>query len=212
MRTETVNDAGIPLIRTSSRLATQAIFQTAERCDVPSRIASVFLPSVSKLNRNRVGPLRNPEVGEWVSQRVLCETQQSVLIVFHRIRLNEPSRRVPIMNLVMAEQPDNLWGQIRPEAWRDTPCTPGRVAIEDDVREGRAVFYIDGPSQAAEVRLPRCALLHEEGGKVLPVILIQAESRSDGEVLVGYRPLVGGNGICMLGEVDLLDGPDEMFN
>jgi hypothetical protein len=43
------------------------------------------------------------------------------------------------------------------------------------------------------------------------VILIQAESRDDGKVLVGYRPLTGGNGICTLDEVDLLDGPDEMF-
>jgi hypothetical protein len=43
------------------------------------------------------------------------------------------------------------------------------------------------------------------------VILIQAESRSDGEVFIGYRPLSGGIGICVLGEVDLLDGPDETF-
>ena len=53
MRTETVDDVAIPLIRTSSRLTTQAIFQRAERCDVPSRIASVSLPSVSICNRNR---------------------------------------------------------------------------------------------------------------------------------------------------------------
>jgi hypothetical protein len=116
------------------------------------------------------------------------------------------------MNLVMAEQPDNLWGEIQITAWRDTPCTRGRIAREDDVREGRAVFYVDGPSQTAEVPLPHCAVLHEEGGKTVPVILIQAESRSDGEVFVGYRPLSGGNGICLLGDVDLLDGPDDRLS
>jgi len=111
----------------------------------------------------------------------------------------------------MAEQDSNLWGQIKLETWSDTPCTLGRIANERDVQEGRAVFYVDGPSQAADIPLPRCALLHEDGSKILPVILIQAESRDDGEVLVGYRPLSGGNGICMLGEVDLLEGPNEMF-
>jgi hypothetical protein len=111
----------------------------------------------------------------------------------------------------MAEQPADLWGRIQPENWRDTPCTLGRIAGEGDVKQGRAVFYVDGPSQAAEFPLPRCALLHEAGAKILPVILIQAESRDDGKVLVGYRPLSGGNGICMLDEVDLLDGPDEGF-
>ena len=117
------------------------------------------------------------------------------------------------MNLDMAEQPSNLWGQIQLEAWRDTPCMRGRVANEDDVRDGRTVFYVEGPSQAADLPLPRCALLHdEERGTPLPVILIQAESRSDGEILFGYRALNGGNGICVSGEVDLLDGPDETFH
>jgi hypothetical protein len=111
----------------------------------------------------------------------------------------------------MSEQPADLWGRIQSDNWRDTPCTLGRIASKGDVQRGRAVFYVDGPSQAADVPLPCCALVHEEGARVIPVILIQAESRDDGKVLVGYRPLSGGNGICMLDEVDLLDGPDEMF-
>lgn len=111
----------------------------------------------------------------------------------------------------MTEQPAGLWGRIQSENWRDTPCVLGRVASEGDVQQGRAVFYVDGPSQAADVPLPRCALLHEDRGKAMPVILIQAESRDDGKVLLGYRPLSDGNGICMLEDVDLLDGPDEMF-
>ena len=85
----------------------------------------------------------------------------------------------------MAEQSGNIWGQIQLEAWRDTPCTQGRVASEEDVREGRAVFYVDGPSQAADLPLPHCALVREERGALLPVILIQAESRHDGKILVG---------------------------
>jgi hypothetical protein len=112
----------------------------------------------------------------------------------------------------MADERMGLWGRIPIEGWQETPYTTGRVANEEDVREGRAVFYVDGPSQAADLRLPRCALLAEEGGNAQPVIAIQAEVRYDGEVLIGYRPLTGGNGICMLKELVLLDGPDHSFD
>lgn len=103
------------------------------------------------------------------------------------------------------------WGEIRIEAWRDTPCTIGRAAREDDVREGRAVFYVDGPSEISALPLPCCALLKEESGSLLPVIVIQAEGRDDGGTVVGYRPLSGGNGICMLNELELLDEPNDLF-
>jgi len=112
----------------------------------------------------------------------------------------------------MAEEPRDLWGPIQLESWRATPCIQGRAANEDDVREGRAAFYMVGSSPAADITLPHCAVLQIENGKRLPVILIQAESDGNGRVLVGYRPLNGGNGVCMLWEVDLLDGPDETFN
>ena len=112
----------------------------------------------------------------------------------------------------MPGQQGNLWGAIESQAWHDTPCISGRVATEHDVREGRAVFYVSGPSHAANLPLPHCALLHDDDHHITPVILIQAEDRDDGEVLVGYRPLVGGNGICLLSELELLEGPNELFN
>lgn len=111
----------------------------------------------------------------------------------------------------MAESPNQNWGEIKLEIWQNTPFTAGRVANEDDVREGRAVFYVDGPSEAATLSLPRCALLRENGGHARPVVVIQAEVRFDGKIFVGYRPLAGGNGVCTLDELDLLDGPNELF-
>jgi hypothetical protein len=103
---------------------------------------------------------------------------------------------------------EDLWGPIQRDKWRNTPCTMGRVANEDDVREGRAVFYVASPSLAADMVLPRYGLLREGDTEPLPVVLIQAERRDDGEVIVGYRPLAGGNGICFLKELELLDDPE----
>ena len=95
--------------------------------------------------------------------------------------------------------------------WRDTPCTADRVAQEEDVREGRAVFYVNGPSEPVEMALPHGALLRDEDGQVVPVIVIRAESTNCGEV-VGYRPLKGGNGVCAPNELELLDRPDSRFH
>ncbi len=101
--------------------------------------------------------------------------------------------------------------------WRDTPCVRGRVATEDDANAGRAVFYLDlsdgQESHPVDLDLPRCAILHEEGERDLPVIVIQAEEGNNGTVqlIAGYRPLTGGGGICMLSQLELLPEPDHRF-
>lgn len=76
------------------------------------------------------------------------------------------------------------------------------------MRAGRAVFYVNGVSNPASVAVPLCGLLSEKGAASLPVVVIQAESRYDGQVLFGYRPFKGGNGICMSDEVQFVDGPE----
>jgi len=58
-------------------------------------------------------------------------------------------------------------------------------------------------------------VLHDENGGTTPVIVIQVEesdNRSGSvKVFAGYRPLTGGNGICMLHQLELLDHPDHRF-
>ena len=113
----------------------------------------------------------------------------------------------------MPDEPSNredLWGPVNRDVWRETPCIVGRAANEQDVRDGRAVFYVDGPAGPVEVALPHCALFRQENGQKLPVIAIQAESHVAGQVLIGYRPLSGGNGICMPGSCSVSDSPDPL--
>ena len=96
-----------------------------------------------------------------------------------------------------------LWGPISAGEWRDVPCVTGRTATEADVAAGSAVFYIQGHSAAASMRLPCCALRLLEDGSEQPVVVIQAEVASQGTVL-GIRPLSGGNCICLVTEVRVL--------
>jgi hypothetical protein len=108
---------------------------------------------------------------------------------------------------------DLLWGTVDVEHWQETPCLRGRVAVEQDVRDGRAVYYIKDADEIgvvhADIGLPHCAILSADG-ESLPVVIIQSEQLG-AKHTIGYRPLSGGNGICTIAEVDLLKEPDERF-
>jgi len=108
---------------------------------------------------------------------------------------------------------DSLWGKIDVENWQQTPCLRGRVAAEQDVKDGRAVFYLGNADEIGAVHvdigLPHCAIIHARGADV-PAVVIQSE-RAQNKHYVGYRPLSGGNGLCVLSEIELLAEPDADF-
>jgi hypothetical protein len=110
---------------------------------------------------------------------------------------------------------DELWGEIDIHRWSGIPYTSGHVASEEDVLAGRAVFYLEDPDEISarpySISLPHCAVLtDEEAGEKIPVIVIQAE-HADNIIYIGYRFLGGGNGMCTLPEIELLDEPDAGF-
>ncbi len=100
---------------------------------------------------------------------------------------------------------EDLWGPIHQQHWQATPCIRGRQATEQDVKDGRAVFYVNGSAIPADLPLPACAYQRIENGSEQPVVVVQAEVVPDG-TLLGVRPLAGGNGICLMGEVRMLPG------
>jgi hypothetical protein len=85
-----------------------------------------------------------------------------------------------------------------------------------DVKAGIAVFYSPTgpqfiPNEPYFTELPAPAILREGGaGEPTPVILIQAEQGPNG-VIVGYRHLGGGNGLCTLEELEILPNRDSRF-
>jgi len=113
----------------------------------------------------------------------------------------------------MTDQINDLWGPLDINTWSQTPCITDRVATKDDVEAGLAVFYINNPREMKplKVKLPACAIHTDQDTKQeTPVIMIQAE-KFQGQKLIGYRFLNGGNGIGLLSEFTILRGPDKRF-
>lgn len=95
--------------------------------------------------------------------------------------------------------------------WDKTPCISGRIATEEDIENGIAVFMIPEGSIPCATDLPICAIqTDEESGEGTPVIIIQAEQINN-SITLGVRYLDGGNGVCTLDEVELLEKPNNEF-
>ena len=106
------------------------------------------------------------------------------------------------------------WGAIDINHWQEVPCLVGRVATDDDVRVGRATFYLGSPSEIgaefADIDLPHCAIRTDEHSQQIPVVIIQSE-RADDKHYIGFRFLDSGNGVGLRFEFQLLDAPNELF-
>jgi hypothetical protein len=87
----------------------------------------------------------------------------------------------------------------------------GALATEEDVEAGRAVFFLGNldevPARPSAMHLPALALWSDpELGARRPVIVIQVELGQ--QHLAGIRFLEGGNGVCLLEELELIDESD----
>lgn len=104
-----------------------------------------------------------------------------------------------------------MWGAFEVKDWEALPHIKGRVATEDDIKNGCAVFMVPTGSQPVDADLPMCAIqVDEETHKRTPVVIIQAEQYGN-NVALGVRYINGGNGVCTYEEVDLLQEPNEEF-
>jgi hypothetical protein len=97
------------------------------------------------------------------------------------------------------------------------PIAMTKAATEEDCKAGRAIFYIpDNRSKVYDLGRPlpvtaryrqetETSTASEQGiiaaGTVVEII--QCEIGDNGEILVGFR-YAGGEGICMLNELDIL--------
>jgi len=57
---------------------------------------------------------------------------------------------------------DDVWLPIDISQWRGVPCLSDRIAREEDVGSGRAVFFLENPEEInahpLDVNVPRCAI------------------------------------------------------
>ena len=106
----------------------------------------------------------------------------------------------------------DVWGPIDVASWRNLPACTAKLATEEDVENGRAVFFVPvgteyEPSSVYPIELPFPAILIESNK---PVIAIQCEE-VNGKVAVGFRYVAGGNGLCLLDELEVLRDVDARF-
>lgn len=105
-----------------------------------------------------------------------------------------------------------MWDEINLDNWEDVPSISGRVATEEDIANGIAVFAIPSGSQAYNVKLPLCAVqIDSETNERVPCIAIQIEEADNG-IFIGVRYLNGGNGVVTSEEIELYEQPNEDFN
>lgn len=107
--------------------------------------------------------------------------------------------------------PENIkdnWPAFDIRSWKIIPSFSGKIASESDAKKGAAVFCIKDVNFEHipfKIELPKLAyLIDSENKNKELVVLIQAESTSQG-VVVGYRNPLGGNGACFFYELELLD-------
>jgi hypothetical protein len=103
---------------------------------------------------------------------------------------------------------ENLWGAIDLSNWKQTPHIKNKVATEQDVIDGRAVFYIENGGKEhtpLNANIPFIAYqVDEESSTKTLVIAIQAE-KVDGDQFVGVRYIEGGNGVCRWSELEIVE-------
>ena len=104
-----------------------------------------------------------------------------------------------------------MWEKIELKKWHEVPCITGRVATEEDIKNGIAVFTIPSGSKPYDIQLPLCAMqIDEKTSERIPCIAIQIEE-ADNEVFIGVRYLDGGNGVGTPEDIELYEEPNDDF-
>ena len=105
-----------------------------------------------------------------------------------------------------------MWEEIKIENWKCVPFTSGRVATDQDVEDGNAVFHIPSGSKPYETGLPLFAIqISEDESKRVPCVVIQVENCTEGTA-VGVRYFEGGNGVGMANEFEFYNDIPEEFS
>ena len=97
-----------------------------------------------------------------------------------------------------------------PDNWKDHPCVTGRPATEQDVRENRATFVVEGATEADVYSLncPMPAILKGNDGNEVSVLILQAQySPSRTTVVYGAIDQLGKHYVATPGDIRILPEP-----
>ena len=92
--------------------------------------------------------------------------------------------------------------------WTKIPHVSGRIATEEDVKNGNATFRINDKGQehkTLSIKIPSLAYhIDQETNEKTPVVVIQGEQVGDQKV-VGIKYLNGVDGVCLLFELEFVE-------
>ncbi len=110
---------------------------------------------------------------------------------------------------------DTLWGPIEPENWSIIPHIKYKLATKKDVQEGRATFFLKNldevPAWPSDIKIPALAIWTVEDEMVNQLVVIIQAEQSNIQLTVGVRFFSGGNGVCLLEDLELIDENDQRF-
>jgi hypothetical protein len=110
----------------------------------------------------------------------------------------------------MKNDNENKWPAFEINSWKSIPVVNGKIATENDAKNGLAVFCLKNVAQHCvyEIDLPKLAYLTNEDDEIKElVVIIQAESTEKG-IVIGYRNPNGGNGAGFLNEFEILSAEE----
>ena len=106
--------------------------------------------------------------------------------------------------------PDNLYGfpAVNFDNWSDVPVITDRLPTKEDVQTEASLIFVDTEkypdAKPLEISLPRLATYYTHNtDKQEPIIVIQA-IKVEGDSIVGFRYLNGGNGSARINEVNFI--------
>ena len=102
---------------------------------------------------------------------------------------------------------DNKFGPIELNNWKEVPFTKGKIATQEDIDLGKAVFRLDSKGEMhtpLEIEIPSLAYyVDQETKEKTKVVVIQGEQVGE-QKIVGIRYLNGGDGACLLFELEFI--------
>jgi hypothetical protein len=110
--------------------------------------------------------------------------------------------------------PDNLNGfpVVDFSDWADVPVVNGRMATQEDTRNGSSLMFIDmakyPDAKPMDITTPKLARYYNEYSQNDELIIVIQAVTVENDSVVGFRYINGGNGSARFHEVDFLTDPE----
>ncbi|MDF1676940.1 MAG: hypothetical protein P1U44_14595 [Vicingaceae bacterium] len=107
--------------------------------------------------------------------------------------------------------PDNLYGfpAVNLKDWASVPVLENKLPTQEEARSEKSLIYIDKvkypDAKAMDIKLPKLAKFYNYNSKKYEVIIVIQAVEIEGDTVLGFRYLNGGNGSSLYHKVTFID-------